>query len=158
MAKYDDASWHYGGDYPEDLPNESAATHIGMFLAWCINNDLYSKELEEDSKEYILQVKNQEITGARFLIDQCDEKLLNADLNDLGNAFAKDYYEDDTAFGTAYASYADDFADTFDNYAEAHGFEYPSFYHVEDTIENYLLLQKILDQRFTEWKEFRKGK
>jgi hypothetical protein len=39
MAKYDDASWHYGGDYPEDLPNENVATHIGMFLQWCIEND-----------------------------------------------------------------------------------------------------------------------
>ena len=30
MAKYDDASWHYGGDFPDDLPEENGATHIGM--------------------------------------------------------------------------------------------------------------------------------
>ncbi|WP_262497415.1 DUF7832 domain-containing protein [Pedobacter caeni] len=30
MAKYDDASWHYGGDFPKDLPQINGATHIGM--------------------------------------------------------------------------------------------------------------------------------
>jgi hypothetical protein len=32
--KYDDASWHYGGDFPADLPREAGSTHIAMFLAW----------------------------------------------------------------------------------------------------------------------------
>jgi len=32
MAKYDDASWHYGGEYPENISEENASTHIGMFL------------------------------------------------------------------------------------------------------------------------------
>src|SRR6266404_3538306 len=34
--KYDDASWHYGGDFPEDLPREAGATHTGMFVAWAL--------------------------------------------------------------------------------------------------------------------------
>jgi hypothetical protein len=33
--KYDDALWHYEGDYPKKLPNENAAIHIGMFITWC---------------------------------------------------------------------------------------------------------------------------
>ena len=49
--KYDDASWHFGGDYPEDLPDENGATHIGMFLAWCIAHNFFSEELEEDFEE-----------------------------------------------------------------------------------------------------------
>ena len=28
--KYDDASWHYNGDFPTDLPVEAGATHIGL--------------------------------------------------------------------------------------------------------------------------------
>jgi hypothetical protein len=32
--KYDDASWHFGGEFPKDLPEEAAATHTGMFVAW----------------------------------------------------------------------------------------------------------------------------
>ena len=43
MAKYDDASWHYEGDYPEDLPTANAATHIGMFLAGVLKWDLLLK-------------------------------------------------------------------------------------------------------------------
>jgi len=46
--KYDDASWHYGGNYPVGLPTKNGATHIGMFLAWCIENDLIAKELEDE--------------------------------------------------------------------------------------------------------------
>jgi len=29
---YDKAKWHYGGDYPKDLPIEQAFVHTGMFL------------------------------------------------------------------------------------------------------------------------------
>ena len=46
--KYDDASWHYGGDYPEGLPIENAFTHAGIFIAWCINHGLVSEEFIED--------------------------------------------------------------------------------------------------------------
>jgi len=49
--KYDDASWHYDGDYPEDLPIENTSTHIGMFLKWCICKNFYSEFLMEDSEE-----------------------------------------------------------------------------------------------------------
>ena len=58
MAKYDDASWHYGGDYPTELPKENAATHIGMFLTWCINNNLLSEFQLEESEDDIKSVKN----------------------------------------------------------------------------------------------------
>ena len=33
MAKYDDASWHWGAaDFPDDAPEENGATYIGMFM------------------------------------------------------------------------------------------------------------------------------
>ncbi len=38
--KYDDASWHFGGDYPSDLPQENACTHTGVFLAWALKTKL----------------------------------------------------------------------------------------------------------------------
>ena len=49
--KYDDASWHYGGDFPADLPQAAGATHIGMFLAWLIRNDYASQELIEEAED-----------------------------------------------------------------------------------------------------------
>jgi len=48
MTKYDDASWHYGGEYPAGLPNEAAGTHIGMFFAWCMLNGCASKEVADE--------------------------------------------------------------------------------------------------------------
>lgn len=99
MVKYDDASWHYGGDFPKKLPAENGATHIGMFLQWSIENNLFSAELYEDSEDDIIKIKEQKITGTEFLIKNCDEKFTHYDLNELGNGFANDYYENDTDFG-----------------------------------------------------------
>jgi hypothetical protein len=36
--KYDDATWHSGGDFPKDLPAEAGATHIGMFVSWGVSD------------------------------------------------------------------------------------------------------------------------
>ena len=33
--KYDDASWHYGGNFPKGLSRKNGATHIAFFLVWC---------------------------------------------------------------------------------------------------------------------------
>ena len=41
--KYDDASWHYSGDFPKDLPNEAGSTHIAMYAAWSALNGLASE-------------------------------------------------------------------------------------------------------------------
>ncbi|MDR1614722.1 MAG: hypothetical protein LBS26_04045 [Campylobacteraceae bacterium] len=155
MAKYDDASWHYGGDYPDDLPDENAAIHIGMFIAWCIENDLMSDEQKEECSEDIEKVKRREMSGAEYLIRNQDEKFCDYDLNDLGQAFTQDYYMDDKSFTQKYSDYTDDFCNVFDAKAEANGFEYASAYHVEDTWENYDLIKKTIDQRFLEWKVYK---
>jgi hypothetical protein len=47
MASSDRADWHYGGDYPPDLPSENGGTHIGIYLAWIIHRRLGSKTLEK---------------------------------------------------------------------------------------------------------------
>ncbi|RIY37343.1 hypothetical protein CKY20_04475 [Capnocytophaga canis] len=147
MMKYDDASWHYEGEFPANLPNENGATHIGMFLAWCIENDLISDWLREEAEEEIQQVKEGKLSGADFLISVCDEKLLDEDLSEIGNAFAQDYYKDDTDFGEKFASYTDDYINTLDRE------ELESFYEIENTPENYQLLKKVIDKRFQDWKK-----
>lgn len=38
--KYDDSTWHTDGDFPADLPPEAGATHIGMFMAWALAQNL----------------------------------------------------------------------------------------------------------------------
>ncbi|HEX7870471.1 MAG TPA: hypothetical protein VF455_10215 [Chryseobacterium sp.] len=155
MTKYDDASWHYGGDFPEGIPEKNSATHMGMFLNWCINNDLVSEEFKEDAEEEIEKLKRREITGAEFIIESMDGKFSEYDLNDLGNAFAKDYYVDETDFADKFSSFATDYINIFDSVAEESDFEYETFYHIEDSWENCDLMKQIIDHRFLEWKEYK---
>lgn len=155
FRKFDDASWHYDGKFPKDLPKKSGATHIGMFLNWCVENDLISEEIKNEAKDEIGKIKCQKITGVEFLIDVCDEKLTTDNLNEIGNDFALDYYDNETEFGKKYSSYADDYSQVFDRKAEQNGFKYQSIYHVEDSYDNYNVLKSIIDKRFDEWKEYR---
>mgnify|MGYP000440686316 FL=1 len=158
MAKYDDASWHYGGDFPDDLPEENGATHIGMFLTWCIDNDLLSEEQIEDSEDEIESVKNRKMTGAEFLIDICDEKFTDYDLNDIGNEFATDYYEDGTKFSKKHKNYFGDYAEIFDIKVIDNNLDQDSLYRIENSWTNYDLIKSRIDKRFSEWKEFKAKK
>ena len=148
MPKYDDASWHYEGKYPKNLPDNNAAIHIGMFITWCIDNDLLSEEQKEDSNEDIQNVKIRKMTGGEFLIKNCDEKLSDNDLCEWGNEFAGDYYNDATKFSKKYGSYGNDFCEIFS--------EYETAYHVEYTWENYEKVKHIIDMRFGEWRKYKK--
>jgi len=156
MSKYDDASWHYGGDFPEGLPEKNGATHTGMFLMWCVENDLISNDLKEDTGAEIEKLKRCEITGAEFIMDVMDGKFSEYDLNMMGNAFAQDYYKDETDFGNRFSSFADDYVNLFDMKAEENDYEYETFYHIEDTFENYDLMKQVINYRFEEWKEYKR--
>lgn len=142
---YDRMDWHYGGDFPEGLPEENGGTHIGMFLAWAIETKLIGEFHQEESEESIRQILKREITGREFLEDMCDEKFWEEDLNEEGNNFAKAYYEEDTSFGDKFSSYMEDYSTLFK--------KYETVYHVEDTWVNYDLIKPIIDQRFKQWKE-----
>lgn len=154
MAKYDDASWHYSGTYPEDLQNENASTHIGFFLTWCIDNDLISEFQIEEAGDDVENIKNRAMMGSDFLMNNCDEKFTDEDLNDLGNEFANAYYNDDTEFDKQYGSYLNDYSVFFEEKAKADNKDYPSLYHVENSWDNYNLIKPLIDKRFMEWKEF----
>ena len=148
-SKFDDASWHYGNDFPEDLAQENASTHIGMYMKWCINNDLISSELKEDSQVGIDSVKNNIITGAEFINSYSDGKFLSTDLSDIGRKFTNDYYEDNSDFSKNNGSYLDDYTKIFEKIIDK-----KSVYNVEDSEQNYLLIKAKIDSRFKEWKTF----
>lgn len=128
--------WHYGGDFPTELPDKNGGTHIGMYLAWIVNNNLVGELHLNESLEAVEKVKARHITGTDFLVDECDEKLWDEELNDEGLAFTEEYYS---------GGYMNDYVSTL---AE----ELPTAYHVEDTWTNYDLLARVLDRRFSEWK------
>ena len=89
--KYDDASWHYEGDFPQELPEKQGGVHMGMFLAWAIHNNLTSETHSNDWIEDLESVKKKELTGTSYLFKCCDGKLLESDLTEEGKLFA-DYY------------------------------------------------------------------
>jgi hypothetical protein len=139
---YDDASWHYGGDFPKDLPPEAGATHIGMFLAWALLLGLAGTPHLEHSRDLLARLKQRSITPGQFFIDACDEKFTDEDLNKEGNEFAAAYY--DLEKGSFLA-----------DYESACGQEVPTLYHVPDTWQTYDRLKPILDQRFRMWQKER---
>jgi hypothetical protein len=136
--KYDDASWHYGGDFPKDLPPENGATHIGFFLAWAFHRGFVGELHLEEDQDQLAAVLAREITGREFLLTCCDEKFTDEDLSEEGNAFAAAYYP---------TQYLED----FDCLVLRSGFS--SDYHAPDTWEFFDRLAAILDRRFSQWKQ-----
>lgn len=151
---FDRMDWHYGGDYPNDLPNQNGGTHIGMFLAWAFARGLTGEMHLAESSDALKQLQARQITGRDFLISQCDEKFWDEDLNAQGCAFAKDYYDGESSFSAQYVDYLQDYCDVFNQDAAEHGFEYASLYHIEDTWENFDKLKPILDERFDQWQRW----
>jgi hypothetical protein len=158
MKKYDDASWHYDGDFPLDLPKINGATHIGIFLTWFIENDLLSEEQVEDFEDDIKNVKNRTLTGSEYLMHNCDGKLTSDDLSKTGNEFAKAYYEDGTKFAKACKDYVGDYAQLLNIRVVNNMLDQDSLYRIDNSWSNYDLLKVRIDQRFEEWKEFKKQK
>jgi hypothetical protein len=143
---YDRADWHYGGNFPADLPPQAGGTHIGMFLAWAIGQGLEGELHREDSAESLKAVRERRMTGRDFLMRECDEKFVDEDLNDEGNAFTVAYYEKEGP-----GSYLADYEDVF-------GATVSTLYHVEDTWSNYDKLALVLDRRFSEWRKERRAR
>lgn len=146
----DRMDWHYESVEECNLPENNAGTHIGMFLAWAINRNFLGEfhTDEEGSLEYIDKVKNRVCTGVEFLIDMCDEKFWDEDLNEEVYEFVKDYYEDDESeFANRYGSYFEDYETVFK--------DYETLYHVENSWENYDKLAPILDKRYKEWLDYK---
>jgi hypothetical protein len=115
--KYDDASWHTGGDFPSDLPPEAGATHIAFFVAWAVLNDLGSAYHTQDAAKDLESLRLRAVTPGTWFIQACDAKFTDEDLSEAGNAFALEYYK-------AESRYFLDYDETFPSV--------PSLYHVED--------------------------
>jgi hypothetical protein len=138
--KYDDASWHYGGDFPKDLPIEAGATHTGMFVAWAFLSGLAGEFHLNESPALLEKLRSRSITPGQFFLDACDGKFTDDDLSDEGNAFAQAY------FAFEHGSYIRDYDQVLVG-------SLPSQYHVPDTWENFEKLRPILDKRLEEWRQ-----
>jgi hypothetical protein len=136
--EFDDASWHYGGDFPKDLPDEAGATHTGMFVAWALLTGLAGRIHVEDFPQDLEALRDRTVTPGRFFFDYWDGKFVDDNLNDQGNAFAAAYFDLEAG------SYLADYEDVL-------GRGLPSLYHVPDTWQNFDRIKAVLDARFTRW-------
>ncbi len=135
----DRIDWHSGSDdFPNELAAEAGGTHIGMFIAWVIDNNLEGELHQTDSIESVAKVKSRKMTGTEFLIKECDEKFREDDLNSEGLEFSKYYYESNTYYG---------------DYEAALVTAEPTLYHVQDTWENYDKLSAYIDSAFKKWRK-----
>nr|WP_294858889.1 hypothetical protein [uncultured Fluviicola sp.] len=138
MTAIDRADWHYGGDFPKNLPKKNGGTHIGMYMNWMIDANLIRETFLEEVPEGIEHVKSGEITGRDFLFDYCDEKFLEDFLTEDGFEFTKRYYK-----RGIYTS----------DYQELLGSNYSSLYEIPDTLENYQRIAAKISTEFEKWKK-----
>lgn len=92
----DKIEWHSGADnFPENLPYENGGNHIGYFMEYLYKHNFIPDHSngECDIEEY-LKVKNGEISGLKFLIENCDGKFWESDTNEEGLKFTNYVYED----------------------------------------------------------------
>ncbi len=137
-SSIDRAEWHYGGDFPKELPPEAGGTHIGLYLAWIIQRDLGSATLRKYTRDSLPLLRQRKITGRELLFTELDEKLFGTLLSKVGRKFTRDYYET--------GCYIDD-------YDEVLGGTLPTIYHVEDSWDNYDKLAPVIDGRFARWQQ-----
>ena len=132
---YDKADWHLEGEFPEDLPDEQANVHTGMFVRWLIDHDMIAGEF----RLMVSRFKRRGIPGSHPYATW-GGALTSDMLTEEGNQFASEYY--DGKFG--------------DDYGELLVGNLPSFYHVADTRENYEKMKQRIDKRYQAWKKERR--
>lgn len=137
---YDLAKNHFLGDYPASLPIERAYLHIGIYLGWVIDRDLYSEYFEDEASTEIFRFKNRELS-CTVLAEIWDGSLSYELFSSEGNMFTSYYYA-----GGLYRS----------DYHNVLVKGIPSIYHVEDTWPNYDKMIERISLRFDDWSSFTK--
>ncbi len=133
---YDLAKDHFLGDFPSNLPIEKAYLHIGIYMGWVIDHDLYSEYFEEEAETEIYRFKRREVPCI-ILAEIWDGRLSHELFNTETNFFTYYYY----AGGIFKRDYIDVLVTS-----------HPTIYHVNDDWENYEKIAKRISQRYEEWK------
>jgi hypothetical protein len=139
-VKYDDASWHYGGRFPQGLPKTAGATHTGMFVAWALLAGLADETFAEEIAEDLERLRKRDTTPGAFFFSVMDGKLTSRELSEEGNQFARAYYDFDAG------DFLKDYERTVCDKSHA------TIYHPTDSWENFDKLKPIFDSRLAAWK------
>jgi hypothetical protein len=137
---FDNADWHYGGDFPSDLNTYQAYIHTGFYIGWLIKRNLFTEEFIKINGVAVTEFLNRKITAVTFYKDQMDGIFESNDLKDEAVDFTKYYYNEDFSKSTYIQDYIELFCD-----------HVPTVYHVKDSWENYNTMEKQIDSRFRDW-------
>lgn len=142
MTTFDRLSWHSEGDFPRDVPSSQGATHIGMYLVWCAENDLLT--LDPEVKASLDRHRGEgQLTPSHIAIELFDGALRADVLSTEGAAFTEAYYDPDDD---------DDAPSYFDDYANEFCFDGETIYHVPDDWRSYERIVPWLTERFSAWR------
>lgn len=135
-SMYDNAKEHFLGNFPASLPIEQAYVHIGMYLGWVIDTELYSDYFEDEASNQIFRFRRREIS-CTILSEIWEGHLSHQLFNKTGNMFTYYYYA-----GGLFKM----------DYDEILTRKLPTIYHVSDTWENYEKMKRRIDMRLHDWK------
>lgn len=134
---YDNAQKHFLGNFPKQLPIEQAYVHIGIYLGWIIEKELYSEYFEDEADTQIFRFKNRQIS-CTILAEVWDGYLGHELFNEEGNIFTYYYYG-----GGLYHK----------DYQSVLATKLPSIYHVNDEWPSFDKMSGLIDQRYADWKK-----
>ena len=90
---YDNIRFHLDEDYPDQLPPENAATHIGMYWQWAAQAGLVNpvwQTAPETAADFAAMTAGK-ISGRHFLLKHMDGALTADDFTELGQRFTEFY-------------------------------------------------------------------
>jgi len=134
---YDNAQSHFLGNFPKNLPIEQAYVHIGIYLGWIIEKELYSEYFEDEAGTQIFRFKNRQ-TSCTILAEVWDGYLGHELFSEEGNLFTYYYYG-----GGLYHK----------DYETVLATKLPSIYHVSDEWPSYDKMSELIDTRYADWKK-----
>lgn len=101
--KYDDARWHYEGEFPADSPEEYGGVHIALFMKWCFTQGWAGELHMDEEPDDVARVISGDLPATEFFFKYCDGRLTDEDFTDEGNEFARQYYGKDALYLNDYA-------------------------------------------------------
>lgn len=113
---------------------ENASIAIAFYIRWCLHRNLLANEFLEDfTDEELKEFESPTEGSVHYFMYQLDHDLASDMLSDLGNSFTRAYYD----------QYLSEFTSLFDGYR--------SIYSVPDSEENFEVVKKYLDTKFSDF-------
>lgn len=123
-VKFDDASWHLEGSFPDDVPPQNSYVFGGMLLTFLALRGLMAGPISKEFKKELAELSRRKVTPGRFY-DVLGGSIGSDMVTERGHRFLKKY----VGLGSS-SKYAGDFH-------AAIAVDLPTIYHVKDSWENY---------------------